>query len=171
MATLASAPAVEPQPAAPPGARVAPEQLSRSIEEVLDKREYLWRLPREQGETNPSAKKGLLARFVEGLNQSIETSFKTAHRWVQRVGDAWNRLWKWRRGGGSTPGDWLAHAGCAILLLVALAALIGWVMVRLARRHGSSGRRASPVPAVRMSRMKTSVRTSCPDGWIQLGRG
>lgn len=73
---------------------VPPEQLNASIDEVLKKREFTWRMPREPAPEEEAAltEKTLFARFVEDLSvmmkkvgKAIIRVMKKIDRWLDRV--------------------------------------------------------------------------------------
>jgi hypothetical protein len=79
-----------PPPAAgyqPPKAGVSAAELDRSISDVISRREYAWRLPREKPNSEPE---GLLASFMKGVTNTIKSWYRTLGRW-------WEKFVNWLR--------------------------------------------------------------------------
>lgn len=66
--------------------RFSPEELDRSIREVLDRREYSWRMPREKVAREEDHEKGLLAAFIEAITDTLQRWFKTVLKWMKQFG-------------------------------------------------------------------------------------
>ena len=59
-----------------------------SLDRVLQRREYAWRLPREAAQVDEQ--KGWLATFIEGLWKKIVRTAKQVTKWIKKV-------WDWLR--------------------------------------------------------------------------
>ncbi len=128
-------------PAAPPPARsVAPDQLNRSLRDVLERREFAWRLPRER-ELNgrPATPEGPIGRFVRSIQDGIKRFVEWIREWYNRARDWWDRVT--RRGERSLPSGAFGGGGAPAvqsLLYVLLALVIvaaGLVAFRQWRRR------------------------------------
>jgi len=155
------------QPAIPPKA------LDRSIDEVIQQREYSWRLPREAAPKKvPSAKErkeGFIVKAFKGLTAGLKSVF----RWI---GDFMQWLEQQSRR-PKTPGIGGLNLGAAIkpLLFVLIVLLVGvliWLVVRVWKRRGPAeeivAEAIAPVPNVADESVGAG---QLPDeGWVRLAR-
>ncbi|HET6371049.1 MAG TPA: hypothetical protein VFG95_07625, partial [Nitrospiria bacterium] len=74
--------AAEPGKSAPAllSGAVSPPEIDRSIDKVMSKREYAWRMPREK--RNDHKEKGLIASFIEGVFDTVTGWFAHVRRWI-----------------------------------------------------------------------------------------
>jgi len=145
--------------------------LDRSIDEVIQQREYSWRLPRDSAPANASQASD--ENFIQRFFKSIEQGFKAVQRWMRDLLEYLNRLGG-RRSGPSMDGLSLAGVmkGLLILLAVALAGLIVWLLVRLWRPQAPIHEFAiEPLPAVpNVADENVGAEQLPEDGWIKLAR-
>ena len=74
-------------------APISSEKLDRSIDEVLKRREFAWRLPREKQALEDSEKSGPLVSVVRCVLDTLEKAFKTISGWIQKLDDWLDKLW------------------------------------------------------------------------------
>jgi hypothetical protein len=149
---------------------VASPDLNRSIDEVIQQREYSWRLPREGA---PKVKDESELSAIERFFKSIESGFKALGRWIKDWFE-WLDRQGGRRPGTSLDGLSLAGVmkGLLVLLVVALAGLIIWLLVRLWRNQGPALEvAAEALPAAPdVSDENVGADQLPEDGWIRLAR-
>lgn len=120
------------------------DKLDVAIQEVIQQREYQWRMPREVVDEE---EQGLLFDFLEGM----ANTFKRAWRPVARV---WSKITEWLRkqlspSGANGPGrEWSAgELNLVIVILIVLAALLVLFFIW---RHRKNRRAIEPVQAEAM---------------------
>jgi Domain of unknown function (DUF4129) len=156
-----------------PGTRnsLASPDLDRSIDEVIQQREYSWRLPRDSAPSKP--KEEADENFIQRFFKSIEQGFKAVQRWMRDVLEWLDRLGG-RPSGPSLDGLSLAGVmkGLLILLVIALAGLILWLLFRLWRSQAPIQEFAvEALPAVPdVSDENVGAEQLPEDGWIKLAR-
>jgi hypothetical protein len=164
----------------PPASAISPQQLSQSIDQVLRKREFAWRMPREKP-LESDAQKGWLARALRSFVDLIRDAVKAAARGLLQalrwIGRMLLKLWPNRI---STPPG-LARWGSGllyslqILLLLAISVLAGVLAVllfRACRRRRRSGvLLAEPVAARPDLTDEQVAADQLPeDGWLNMAR-
>lgn len=166
--------AAEPGPAPPPPAAVAPGTLDRSIEQVLRRREFSWRLPPRAGENGPK-EPNFLVRWLRTLRDTLD-------RW----GQWWRKLFQRDREPAEkteprTPGFEFSRALLQPLayVLIGSALLAGlflfWNARRRVARAGSlvaaAPPAAGPDPGAAELADEATLATRLPeDEWLRLGR-
>ena len=160
-----SAPARAAEPA--PGADAA--ELNRRIDEVLERREYTWRTPREK---IPHAK-GWFEEWMEKAGEMIRG-------WMKSIGKMIERAVKWvfekfygepsDSNGASKP--W--GAGARVTLWAALAAslaIIVWALLRALREKRAPIVAAEAIATIPDLTSDDVAADELPeDGWLQLAR-
>jgi hypothetical protein len=165
-----------------PSPGISPPDLDRSIEEVLGRREFNWRLPREKpaGDGN---QQGLFAAFMDGLIETLRSwakaigsAVKAVVRWIAEVVD-WVResIFGKREGAqgrGSEGTDWMvALQGLIFVLLVLVACAVAILFYRTwwrrARKEIAS-KAAASVPDVADENVIASQLPE--DDWLRLAR-
>ena len=150
----------------PPAAaqRVDSAKLSDSIEEVLNRREYTWRLPREEIREQ---EKSWVQRFIEESFASMGKKIESFRKW-------WRKLWAKKSSGGSDSGEggfsWTSRGALytAIALSIALIAFYLWKARRNLRLAMVA---AQPLAAVPDLRADDVFADQLPeDGWLKLAR-
>jgi hypothetical protein len=74
-------------------APISSEKLDRSIAEVLERREFAWRLPREKQALEKSEKSGPLVSVLRWVLDTLEKVFKTISGWIQKLDDWLDKIW------------------------------------------------------------------------------
>ncbi|MEO8429113.1 MAG: DUF4129 domain-containing protein [Verrucomicrobiota bacterium] len=152
---------------------VVAAELDRSIEEVLSRREFSWRLPRETvGESKNE--KSLLAMFVEEVIETIKSWANTVGRWMKWLVD----YFRGKRGIDQTGEamwlSWLMSAkGLILVLLLVLSIVLLALIYRLWRRRQPlvSELKAEAIqPAPDLKDETVAADQLSEDGWIRLGR-
>ncbi|MBI2840774.1 MAG: DUF4129 domain-containing protein [Acidobacteria bacterium] len=149
-ADLCAAPA-PPAPQAADASGVQAAELEKSVEEVLARREYTWRLPREK--VDEVEEKGLVSRFIRAVANVIMDASKAVGRWFadilrwlrdlltpdeQRIED---------QGGGGIVSWILSSTGLLYILLALVMCVAGVLVWRLAQsRNRTAAGQLVPLP-------------------------
>jgi len=164
----------------PPASAVSPQQLSQSIDQVLQKREFAWRMPREKP-VETDAPKGWLARalqfFVDLMREAVKEAahgLLQALRWLGRM---LLKLSPSPPSGLSGLARWGAGLlySLQILFLFLIALLVGVLVVLIVRVYRRRRRPAvllaEPL-AVRpdLSDENVAADQLPEDGWLNLAR-
>ncbi len=168
-AEISPAPA-EPQPA------VGAADLNHSIEQVLTKREFTWRLPKEQQDLPPE-QKGWFVTFIEGVRGTLLEGIKTVRDWVRGIVEWFEKRFpaKAPRDGGHSSTGYGRLIGLRImiyLLLALVASVVAIVFIRLwKRRRREVVIAAQPVAAMPDLTDENIIADQLPeDGWLKLAR-
>jgi len=176
----AAAPNAAPAAARPPANAVSPEQLSQSIDQVLQKREFAWRMPREEP-VETEAPKSWLARallaFVEMTRDAVKAAARgllQALRWVGRM-----LLKLWPGALSNQPGlsRWssglLYSLQIVLLLLISfLAGVLAVLILRACRRRRRPDVLLAEPVALRPDLTDENVAADQlpEDGWLNMAR-
>jgi hypothetical protein len=148
---------------------VAPEQLDKSINEVLQQREYSWRLPRSGKEREV----GLIEGFIASIGDTIAAWIKAIAYWTGKVMDEFFKIFRPRMSLG-TPGiGWaLAVRTFAFVLLVLLVFFAAVFLFRLWQRQRTPDEvvAAAIGSAPDLSSHDVAADQLPEDEWIKLGR-
>jgi hypothetical protein len=133
---------------------VSSADLDRSLSEVIQKREYAWRLPREKPSENAALAKGPLALFIEGVADTVRGGVKWLIRAAKRGADwvlkHWLNKLPVNPAAGQSSAVWIDGLyGLLCLLLAAIIsslAILGWRSWRQ-RRHRHPEPVADPIPS------------------------
>ena len=156
----------------PRSTTLAPDALDRSIEEVMQRREFTWRMPRVKAERGERA--GTLRAFVEGIVESLEKAVATVGRWIRDLYKWIGRLGNPKTQDGSGSSWSGAMRGLLLLLLALLAGILAALLYRLWKRRT----RAAPQEIAALSILpmpdladETVGADQLPEeGWLNLAR-
>ncbi len=151
---------------------IAPADLDRAINEVIQESKYTWRMPREKVVT-PDAKEGVIARFLDRAGQWVRARLRDAAEWLgERLRKLFGRS---RPPGGSGSGNgWMFMLH---LLLYTLLAAVGVALTLLLYRFLRNRRRrpvalqSQPIqPMPDLADENVGPDQLPEDGWIKLAR-
>jgi hypothetical protein len=124
------------------GARLDANELDRSIEQVLGKREYSWRFPRERMEREEEP--GVIRGFIQGVFNKTKEWIKTSVLFFRDlIKNLWERFFN-RESSGESGGDsgqwkdWAQLLLFGVLGVVLVAAAILFYRVWKQRRNAGS---------------------------------
>jgi hypothetical protein len=154
---------------------VAAPELDRSISEVLSRREYGWRMPRQKAETK---RDGLCAAFLGGVHETLGEWLRPAAEWLRRAMD-WIAEKLFRRDGHAVEKK-PAYLGAKrilyfliYLLIAASACTLVLVFVREWRRRRSAPGEAAPGPKSILPDITKEEITAdefSTNRWLELAR-
>jgi hypothetical protein len=175
-----AAPAQEPTPgtvpsqapSAPPTG-VPPSDLDRAINDVIHKRKYTWRSPREKIlKTDKAGEKSAFARWLEGAWDWTRERIKGVFEWIGRM---LQKIFGRTRGGG-TPSTGISLDQIRGLLIVLLALALGVTVFFIIRMWRKKHRRPAVIeteaikPAPDLTDENVSAEQLPEDEWIKLAR-
>ncbi|MGD2013853.1 MAG: DUF4129 domain-containing protein [Desulfobacterales bacterium] len=129
---------------------VSPEELDRSIEETLGRREFAWRMPRETVHAEEEEVKGPLEAAIKWLLDGLAKGIRIIEQWISQFFE-WleNLMPKGNKKTASSNKNWITSVRAVLifLILVFLAILIFFIL-RIWRRQqtGSIAAVAAGVP-------------------------
>jgi len=165
-----------PAAAAAPPPRVEPAELNDSLDRVLQRREYTWRLPR-QAAAQADENKGWLATFFEEAWNKLARTVRKALKWIEDAFE-WLRKFFQRNplddGSEASSGkvDWPTAARWTLIALVAvLLGILGVLLLRWRKARGAGIVTARPVAAVPDLNEEGVTADQLPeDGWLRLAQ-
>lgn len=144
--------------------RVDSAKLSDSIEDVLRRREYTWRLPREK---EPEEQKSWLTKFIEESIATVERAFVRIVKWI---GDLFTKMIP----SGAGAGIGIAAGLMSFMLYAAIALCVGLIVTffwKQRRNLRDTMVAAEAVPAIPDLRADDVVADQLPEeGWLKLAR-
>lgn len=148
---------------------ITPPDLDHSINKVINRREFDWRLPRVQ--PTQEKEKGALVSFLEMVSQ-------LARDFLRQLGDWIDRFFRWIFGSRFRPKSadgtgWITGLQWLVaLLLVALVCVLAVMLLRVwRRRRQKDAVAAQPLPAQPDVADENVGADQLPeDGWIKLAR-
>ncbi|MGB8355530.1 MAG: DUF4129 domain-containing protein [Chthoniobacteraceae bacterium] len=160
----------------PASAQVEPSALDSSIDRVLKRDEFAWRLPR-QDPPKTEAGEGFLSRFFEDVGRTFSEWFKPVKKWIKELAQKL-RDWMISRhtpeDSGSPSFGNLKEVLNTILwgLCVLIIALIGWLVWKNRRSFRKRIQvSAEPITAVPDLNSETILASQLPeDEWLKLAR-
>ena len=131
---------------------VSADELNRSIEEVLNRREFAWRMPREKLQKEKHDKNGPLVWLMDWIVDTLKDLAETIGEWIEKVGKWLEKLLPdLDRDRESSDSGWMDSVRLLLFVLfAALVCVLGVVFIRawLRKRESLAAVVVSPpVPA------------------------
>jgi hypothetical protein len=156
--------AESPAPARNPPATARANELDRSIDDVLKRREYAWRTPRPKPEAKAKEESAMLKRIRDWL----KNTFKSFFEWLGRM---LGKLFRPRGGVGPSKFSFTTQGLVYILIAIVAAVIIVllWMLWRSRSRLGETATEAMPATPVPDLESEDVTGEELPvDGWTQL---
>ena len=152
--------------------RVSSTELSHSLDDVLERREYAWRAPREQ--TAQVEDKSWFGRLRKDFGAWVEESVNRTKRWAGRLmrkAADWlfpDKEFSPRDSKGLM--SWLSNVRVIFILLLIVAAIVLIVMLTRRRRPVSAAQAEPVAPLPDLNEEHITADQLPEDGWLQLAR-
>ena len=159
-------------PLAAPQAGINPGELGQSIRDVLKRREYAWRMPREQ---KAAADKGWFENFMDSITNAVSATFRAIGRMIKRFNQWLDDLFHKDRGAGESDSTDRGFGVSPHLLLYALFGVVlialTVLLIRWRRKRPApllAGTAAGALPDLRD---ETVTADQLPEsGWLAMAR-
>jgi hypothetical protein len=155
---------------------VAPTDLSRSIRDVIQRREFVWRFPRDKVADQAVSEQSFLSRFFDEVGETFKRWWKPVRRLLKKM-EAWIedlvRRWRPEMRAPREGGDWrLSVQILGVVLLGIVACTLGVFLWRHWRRRHRPVQLAQavavPVPDLRAEEVQADQMPA--DEWQLLAR-
>ncbi|MBV8819911.1 MAG: hypothetical protein JO022_16225 [Acidobacteriaceae bacterium] len=151
----------------------SPQQLNESIDRVLAKPEYSWRLPRVQHEDTTN--KNWLVRSTETFLNYTEGTLKRLGHWIDRLADKLGDLLGKQNGPRLVESNRPPPARSLRLLVVGLVAMVAGVVIYLgwqtlaARRNRAADLHASaPAAVIDLTQPEVQADQQTLEQWLSM---
>jgi hypothetical protein len=151
--------------------RIRPEELNRAITEVMEKREFLWRLPRETNQA--SEEPGLLDAFFNAMLDTVKHWLEPVGRWIKKLVEWLIENFLSRTKTETSQDSLTALHACLYVLLAALAAVLAWLAWRLWRKRNPREIlpvQAAPIVLPDLHNDDIAADQLPEDGWLKLAQ-
>ena len=160
-------------PAEAPG--ISSTELDHAIDEVLERREFVWRLPKKKPPEEESTESGPLISVLRWILEKVENAFKIISGWLENLVDWLDRMWP-RENTPETPADrdwrpvirFVLIAMAAVLVVILLIYVVKFWRGRLASQEESDGDSDEETPDLRDDGIKADELPA--NRWIDLAQ-
>ncbi len=152
--------------------RVSSTELSQSLDDVLERREYAWRAPRDV--TAQTEDKSWFGRTRKDFGAWVEKRVNQTKRWFVRMRD---RVHDWlfpdkefnpRDSSGMM--SWFSNVRVITILLLIVAAIVLIVLIARRRRPAAAAVAQPVAPLPDLNEEHVTADQLPEDGWLQLAR-
>jgi hypothetical protein len=152
---------------------MSPENLDRSIEEVMARPEFSWRMPRETINEKEKETKGPIAAAIEWLLEMFGKAFGVIEKWIVKFFEWLENLIPERdKKQAASSGNWMTPVRVAlVLLLLAFLVVLTFVFIRIwGRFRTTPTERISPqaVPTPDLSDEGVKADDLPADRWLAM---
>ena len=153
---------------------VSSEQLDQSINDVMKKNKYTWRIPREKPSKQDNEKNGFLESFVRNTMKTIKKWMKATARWIVKLID-WliKKLSPEIKPVSHKPGiNWIKSVQLlTYILLVIIVSILVIMIVRIWMQRQRSLKEIKSEPIYGMPDLEdeeTQADELPVDGWLEM---
>ena len=116
---------------------ISPDELNRSIEEVMNRREFSWRLPREKLKEKEKDDSGPFSVVFKWLGDLFEKGFRAVKGLIKKFVDWLVKFFPdTKPGTDSSNKDWIYSTRLfLVVLLAALALILGFLFFRIFKKR------------------------------------
>ncbi|MEO6034775.1 MAG: DUF4129 domain-containing protein [Verrucomicrobiota bacterium] len=156
-------------------ASVPAAELDRSIQKVLARPEFTWRLPREKVE-NPDAKKNWFVLFIDSVRETLVDGLRTLRDWIRDLLNWLEKFLRLNNSAGDKSGSgsgWMVTLQWMVFVLLALiaSALVVLCLRMWKRRANKTALVAEAMPILpNLEDENVSANQLPEEGWLQLAR-
>ena len=153
----------------------SPEALDRSIDEVMERREFVWRMPREKIAEEEKEPEGPIASVVAWIIDKVAKALNTVIKWIDKLIDWLIGLMPGgERHKASPDANWVSSVRIAVIaLLIGLLGALGYILWRSWMRR-QAAREAIAAAAVESTPDLEDEDTTADDlptnRWLDLAR-
>ena len=153
----------------------SPEALDRSIDEVMERREFVWRMPREGIVEDENEPDGPIASVVAWIIDKISAALKTIISWIDKLID-WliGLLPGDERRADSADADWVSSVRVAVVaLLIGLLCALGYILWRSWTRRQAAQTEVAAVAVESTPDLEdedTTANDLPVNRWLELAR-
>ena len=154
-------------------APVSPGELDQSIEEVMNRPEFSWRMPRETADQKEPETKGPLEAAIKWLLDMITKGIKTIGEWITRFLDWLESLLPKSEGQPASGNkNWKTPVRIVLLLLLFLfLAIMAFIFIRIWQRRQTKPVEtisASAIPVPDLTDEKVKADDLSTNRWLSL---
>ena len=104
---------------------ISPDELNRSIEEIINRREYTWRMPRERLKDKDEDYSGPFAMVVKWMGGLLGKGFKAVKGLIKKIIDWLIKLFPDKEPGTDPSNkDWISTTRLSLVMLLAISGLV-----------------------------------------------
>jgi hypothetical protein len=125
-------------PVSPPlKASISPKELDRSIQEVLERREFTWRMPRERHHAEETERAGFFSKWMAWLVDAVKAVIKALWQWIINALDWLKDIFqKSNRTEKSPDTGWMDSArDFLVVLIIILACLLALSLYKMWKKR------------------------------------
>ncbi|HEY7160585.1 MAG TPA: hypothetical protein VH815_04965 [Acidobacteriota bacterium] len=152
--------------------KIAPDQLDKSIEQVIHQREYQWRLPREPKDLKND--QSFMMDFIKGVQDTLVRWLKPFEKFFRSVIDwIYDKLFPRSQNPNAEKAPISDQSVWVIVLIVAAALLLGFLLYRMWRKRHQDEVITAQEAIVAIPDLKDEGTTADQfpeEGWLSLAR-
>jgi hypothetical protein len=119
---------------------LSPDELNRSIEEIINRREFTWRMPRERLKEKDEEYSGPFAMVIKWMGDLFGKGFKAVKGLIKKMIDWFIKLFPDKEPGTDPSNkDWIYSTRLFLVILLAFLGLVlGYLFFKILQKRHSS---------------------------------
>ena len=154
---------------------ISSKALDHAIDEVLERREFVWRMPKEKPPVENSKESGPLISVLRWILEKVEKAFTMVSGWIEKLDDWLDKMWPDKKTSEtSADRDWrpvirvLLIALSVVLVAILLIYIIKLWRRRLASQNESQSETETETPDLRDDGIKADELPA--NRWLDLAK-